>query len=74
MFQPQAKWIDEGDSMALMWGHIKVGEVSLCGNGSWAAYYNSGRGSRFECLKDFPALDLAQREVERALAKAAEPQ
>ncbi|HYF56698.1 MAG TPA: hypothetical protein VEA41_20770 [Salinarimonas sp.] len=74
MYQPRAKWIEDGDCLHLMWGHIKVGEVSMGGNGSWYGYYKADNSSeRFTSLKDFPAIDLAQREVERALARAAEP-
>jgi hypothetical protein len=72
MYEPKAKWIEEGDASYLMWGHVRVGEVTLGGNGTWYAYYRATNGD-MHSLKDFPADDLARREVERALERAAEP-
>lgn len=70
MYQPQAKWEESGDSEFLMWGHIRVGEVTLGGNGTWYAYYRADDGPRFKTLRDFPALDLAKAATEDALEKA----
>lgn len=70
MYQPQARWVDNGDSEFLMWGHIKVGEVTL-GNGGWYAYYQTGKQERFRSLRDFLAIDLAKAAVEHALVVAA---
>ena len=70
MFRPEAKWIEQGDSESLMWGHVKVGEVTMGGSGTWYAYFNDG-GERFKSLKDFLAIDLAKAAVEHALVHAA---
>lgn len=71
-YRPIARWIKQGDSASLMWGHIKVGEVTL-GAGGWYAYYiEHDARDRMKSLGDFPAFDLAQREVERALERVAE--
>ena len=69
--RPVAKWKEFGDSEFLFWGHIKVGEITLTGIGTWVAYYcQTANNSR--CLKDFPAPDLARAAVEEALKKTAE--
>lgn len=71
MYQPKAKWSEDGDCLHLFWGHVKVGEVTL-GQGGWYAYYRAdNRNERLTSLKDFPTVEIAQREVERALEKAA---
>jgi hypothetical protein len=73
MFQPKPRWIEQGDSQFLTWGHVKVGEVTAGGNGTWYAYAYDATMSGFRSLKAFPAEDLAMREVEVFLADAAEP-
>lgn len=70
--KPKAKWTEHGDSWSFTWGHVRVGEVTLGGNGTWYAYYTADNSGRMKTLKDFPALDIAQDAVERALAHAAE--
>lgn len=70
--RPHVEWQQHGDTEFLMWGHIKVGEVTAGENGTWYAYYRiDGSAQSFRTLKDFPAPDLARTEVERALALAA---
>lgn len=70
MYQPKARWIEQGDSEFLMWGHIKVGEVTL-GNSGWYAYFrDQSQSDRLRSLKDFPGIDLAKAAVEHALVRA----
>lgn len=72
MYQPKARWVEHGDSQFLMWGHVKVGEVTV-GGSTWYAYAYDATMRGFKSLKDFPAEDLAMREVERELERSAEP-
>ena len=60
--RPAAKWSEFGDSEFLFWGHIKVGEITLTGIGTWVAYY-SHTSNNSRCLRDFPAPDLARAAV-----------
>lgn len=74
MYEPKARWVEDGDTSYLMWGHIKVGEVTMGNSSTWYGYYKADNsGGRMLSLKDFLAPDLAQSAVERALAAAAEP-
>ncbi len=70
MSAPRVGWKEDGDSEVLMWGHIKVGEVTLGGNGTWYAYYLAA-DHKMKSLKDFIAPDLAKRAIVKALEQAA---
>lgn len=69
MYQPKPKWVEQDNSSFLLWGHVRVGEVTKGGYGWYACYRDDI--NRFRSLKDFPAHDLAQRAVELAVEEAA---
>lgn len=72
MIQLSSRWDEHGDSEFLMLGHLKVGEITLCGNGTWVAYYKASDGQYgSKSLRDFPAPDLARSAVEEAVFNAA---
>lgn len=67
---PTIMWIERADSGALMWGHVKVGDISKGGNGTWYAHYLDDCG-KMRGLKDFTTFDGARLAIENALRSLA---
>jgi len=69
--QPKALWVEQPDGVVenLMWGHIRVGQISRSSVGTYYAYFTDGMGYH-TCLRDYDSPREARAATEEALANA----